>query len=111
VLVQLAASPRLDFPQGTRIPITLEPGSTLVTLRVRAPVPGDTPFDVRVTSPDGGIELAQTRVTVRSTAVSGIGLVLSVGAGAFLLLWWFHHWHRARRERRAAARLAHPVAT
>ncbi len=111
VVVQLTASRRLEFPQGTRIPVTLDPGSTLVNLRVRAPVPGDTPFEVRVTSPDGNLELAQTRVTVRSTAVSGIGLILSVGAGGFLVAWWFRHWHRARRERRAAARLAHPVAT
>ena len=41
-----------------------------------------------------------SRYTVRSTAVSGAGLVLSVGAGVFLIVWWARHWHRTRRSAR-----------
>jgi hypothetical protein len=41
-------------------------------------------------------------VTVRSTAVSGIGYVLTIGAAGFLVAWWFRHWRRTRRERQAA---------
>jgi hypothetical protein len=56
------------------------------------------PVTIQVTSPDGGLLVTSSRVTVRSTAVSGIGYVLSVGAGLFLVIWWFRHWRRARRE-------------
>jgi hypothetical protein len=53
-----------------------------------------------VSSRDGGLLVATSRVTVRSTAVAGIGYVLTVGAAAFLVVWWASHWRRARRERR-----------
>ncbi|QXC59836.1 hypothetical protein KSP35_15825 [Aquihabitans sp. G128] len=42
--------------------------------------------------------LAESRYRVRSTAVSGVGLLLTVGAGGFLALWWGRHWVRTRRK-------------
>jgi hypothetical protein len=53
-----------------------------------------------VTSPDGRLELVRSEVTIRSTAFSGVGVALSVGAGLFLLLWWGRHWRTVRRARR-----------
>ena len=65
--------------------------------------------------PTAGSVIGQTRVTVRSTAFSGVGVVLSVGAGTFLALWWGRHILTARRGRRrprhAAAEPTWPVLT
>ncbi|MDZ7734331.1 MAG: hypothetical protein U5R31_15765 [Acidimicrobiia bacterium] len=37
---------------------------------------------------------------MRSTAVSGLGLVLSGLAALFLAVWWIRHFRRGRRDRR-----------
>ncbi|MBI2709848.1 MAG: hypothetical protein HYX34_09150 [Actinobacteria bacterium] len=101
VVVTLEAGSRLEFPLGATVSERLEPGTQRFRIRVRARSPGTSPLLVRVTSPDGGIVLATTRYTVRSTAVSGLGAALSIGALLFLLLWWARHWRRSRRTRRA----------
>jgi hypothetical protein len=54
-------------------------------------------MDVRVTSPDGALLLDRSTFDVRSTAISGVGLVLSVGAGLFLAVWWARNWRKSRR--------------
>ena len=64
-----------------------------------------------MTSPDAQRSLATTRYTVRSTAVSGAGLVLSLGAGVFLITWWARHWHRTRRSAKLVAANGHPAGT
>ena len=48
-------------------------------------------------------------VTLRSTAVSGVGVVLSVGALAFLGLWWARN--RRGRRRRPSRSVATPMST
>lgn len=98
-------SERLAFPSnpdGT-MALTLTEEVTRVEVDVRARASGDTPLDVAVTSPDGRRTLSRARYRIRSTAVSGLGIVLSVGAGGFLLFWWAGNARRARRRRRAAA--------
>jgi hypothetical protein len=99
VVITLEASDRLTFPEDT-IEATLTDRRTVVDIRVQTRATGDTPLRVSVRSPDGRV-LAESRYTVRSTAVSGVGLVLTIGAAAFLALWWGRHWRRARRDRRA----------
>lgn len=91
-----------DAPDGT-MQVRLEPDTTRVELRVEARSSGDAPLDIRVTSPDGRLEVAETRVAVRTTAVSGVGVVLMVGALAFLVLWWTRTIIRERRARRTPA--------
>ena len=83
--------------------LTLAAENTPVEVRVRARTPGAFPLDVEVRSCDGRLELGASRVTVRATAPSGLGLVLSGGAGAFLLVWWARHWRTVRRRRRLVA--------
>jgi hypothetical protein len=83
--------------------MTLSAENTPVEVRVRARTPGAFPLDVAVRSCDGRLELGQAEVTVRATAPSGLGLVLSGGAGAFLLVWWARHWRTVRRRRRLVA--------
>lgn len=99
VVVHLDSS-RLEFPGGESLPLTLGAGSTRTDLAVRTLASGAFPLEVVARSPDGTIELASTRYTIRSTAVSGVGVVLSAGAGLFLVAWWASHWHRTRRSRK-----------
>jgi len=74
---------------------------------VESKASGAFPVDVAVQSPDGSLVVGTARYTVRSTAISGVGLLLSIGAGAFLLLWWARHWRGIRRARRLVS-AAHP---
>jgi hypothetical protein len=103
LLIEPDGGPRVEFPgQAERGPITVGPGLRQIKLKVSTRSPGVVPVTVRVMSPDQGLLIATSKVTVRSTAVSGIGYVLTIGAAGFLIAWWFRHWRRARRERQAA---------
>jgi hypothetical protein len=103
-------SQKLEFPEGETIRLVLDEPATRVDIPVQARASGAFPLEVDVMTPDGERSLAMTRYTVRSTAVSGAGLVLSVGAGAFLVVWWARHWHRTRRSARLVATSSHPTA-
>lgn len=94
---------KLEFPDGSVQEVDLQPGTNRVEVRVRARASGAFPVDVAVTSPDGVIDVGETRVQVRSTAVSGLGLVLAVAAGAFLALWWARNLRSGRRRERLVA--------
>lgn len=96
-------SQKLEFPEGDTIDRVLTEESTRIDIRVRALASGAFPLEVDVTSPDGERSLAVTLYTVRSTAVSGAGLVLSIGAGVFLIAWWASHWRRTRRSAKLVA--------
>jgi hypothetical protein len=95
----------LDHPDGI-VPVTLVNPSTRVELRVRARASGDSPLDVVVATPDLRIDLGHTRITIRSTAFSGVGIILSVGALLFLVLWWARHIITDRRSKRRPPRHA-----
>jgi hypothetical protein len=96
------ASDRLEFPTNPdgALALTLTEEITRVKIGVRARASGDTPLDITITSPDGRLTLSRARYRIRSTAVSGLGVVLSVGAGGFLLFWWAGNARRTRRRRR-----------
>ncbi len=104
----LVTSPKLDFPDGPAQVVTLDDVNTTVTFKVKARASGTFPLDVQVTSPDGTLPIATERLTVRSTAVSGVGVVLSIGAGLFLAGWWIHHVRSERRLKRRKTRPRHP---
>lgn len=106
VMVHLR-SPKLEFPNGTIIPVTLTGPTTRLDVTVRARASGRFPLEVIVTSPDGALTLATVDYRVQSTAVSGVGLVLSIGAAIFLLVWWARHWRRTRRSAKLVA-ASHP---
>lgn len=100
-------SERLEFGSGDDrrvgrhsydLELTSENTPLVVPVRVRSP--GSFPLFVTITSPDGRLQVARSQVTIRSTAFSGVGVALSVGAGLFLLLWWGRHWRTVRRARR-----------
>jgi hypothetical protein len=99
VVVQVD-SDKLVFPAGSARRIDLSPHrSTTERFRVRARSTGAFPLRVSVGSPDGKLVLRPTRLTVRSTAASGVGVVLSAAAGLVLLTWWARQLMRGRRAR------------
>lgn len=104
VRLELEAS-RLEFPDegDDAVDVRLDEEVTRVDLEVRALGSGDSRLDLRLATPDGRIELARSRVTVRTTAVSGVGVALSVAAAVFLVVWWTRTIVRERRARRVAA--------
>lgn len=92
-------SDKLEFPDGDNLDVTLQPGPNRIEVAVEVRASGGFPVEVALRTADDAIELGQTRFTVRSTAISGVGLALSVLAGGFLAGWWALHFRSARRSR------------
>ena len=94
------SSPKLEFPEGTVVELALAPSNTTRTdIAVTTRASGAFPLDVEISSSGGGLPVTGSRIDVRSTAISGFGLLLSVGAGLFLLVWWARHFRHTRRAR------------
>jgi hypothetical protein len=93
------SSDTLEFPQGDSAVLELNRRNTTTRVTVRAQSSGSFPLRVRLETPDGNLVLAESRFTVRSTAISGVGTALSIGALLFLLVWWGNHL-RGRRSRK-----------
>lgn len=95
-------SDTLEFPDGAAQNLDLVRENTTSQFTVRAQSSGSFPLRVRLETPEG-LLLAESRFTVRSTAISGVGTALSAGAGLFLLVWWGNHFRVRRSRRRSAA--------
>ncbi|MGH9056170.1 MAG: DUF6049 family protein [Acidimicrobiales bacterium] len=80
--------------------LTLVNQNTTLKVPVETRSSGVFPLDVSLTTPDASIVLARDRDTVRSTAVSGVGIVLIVLAAASLAIWWVRDLRHGRRARR-----------
>ena len=93
-------SDKLRFPGGRTEALELRRANTVERIHVEALTSGTFPVKVELESPDGTLRFAQAKLTVRSTATSGVGLVLSAGAALFLAVWWGRHLRRGRRARR-----------
>lgn len=76
----------------------LHKGANLLDLLVEARSSGTFPLHITVLSPQGGLVIQQTTFTIQSTALSGVGVILSVGAALFLMIWWGRHAWRSRRH-------------
>lgn len=92
-------SDKLEFPDGNTLELTLAPGTNRQEVAVRTRATGSFPVELDLRSADGRTEVATGRLSVRSTAFSGFGLVLSLLAGGFLAVWWARHFRSARRSR------------
>lgn len=110
-LVVTVRSDKLEFPggharDGSRLPnevsrkLDLLRSNETARFTVLTRASGAFPIQITLESPDGSLVVSKTRLTVRSTAVSGLGLVLSAAAGLFLLAWWGGHALNGRRARR-----------
>lgn len=71
---------------------------------VRARSSGDLPLHVTFTTPQGDLVLASRTLTVRSTATSVVGIVLTVAALVILFAWWARTWFTGTRRKRGLAR-------
>lgn len=102
VWVRLVADRRLVFPQGNVLPLTLSRGATTpFRVAVRAQGTGRFPIKLQILAPVpacGSCTLAETQVIIRSTAYNRVALVLTIGAGLFLLGWWGRRFLPRRRS-------------
>jgi hypothetical protein len=99
VVVQLT-SDKLQFPDGSiTAPLVLQRRNTTIRFTVQARTSGTFPLEVTLRSPDGKVVLSTGRFTIRSRAASGVGVIISVSALCFLVLWWGRHVIQARRTR------------
>ncbi|HEX3563794.1 MAG TPA: DUF6049 family protein [Acidimicrobiales bacterium] len=97
-------SDRLTFPGGTSRyseSVLLNKSTNNRYVPVQARASGEFKVTVTLTSPTGGLVLTRGAVTVRSTATSVVGIILSLGAVAVLLAWWIRTTVRRRGQRRA----------
>jgi hypothetical protein len=97
VLLVIERTDKLRFTVPEMPPLTRR--ATIVPLGVEARTSGAFPLKVSIESPAEGMTISQTHFTVRSTAASGVGIVLSAGAGLFLLVWWVRNLRHGRRAR------------
>ncbi|HXA74515.1 MAG TPA: DUF6049 family protein [Acidimicrobiales bacterium] len=99
-VVVTLASDKFTFPNGNTRHLTLDRPTTSVRVTAQARTSGDRlPIDVTLHTPNGQLLLAHTVLTVHSTAISFVGVALTILAGAVLLLWWARTWLKARRKR------------
>lgn len=97
-------SDRLSFPDGERLPVTVGANDVLrIDVSVEALATGSVPVFVELWTPDDAIRLDTRRLNVRSTAISGVGLVLSLGALLVLVVWWVRNWRRTHGAKGADA--------
>lgn len=92
-------SPRLEFPDGARRTLRLRPGSNRIDVNVGVRTSGEFPVTVEISTPDDVVVIAKSELRLRSTTFSGVGVGLSIGAIAVLLIWWLRTARRTRRLR------------
>ncbi len=103
-VVVTLASDKFTFPNGNTRRLTLDRPTTSVRVTAQARTSGDRlPIDVTLHTSNGQLLLAHTVLTVHSTAISFVGVALTVLAGAVLLLWWARTWLKSRRRRLRAS--------
>lgn len=91
-------SDKLSVDQNNLV-IELPPGSSTIDIDIETRSVGESPLEMLLLSPDEQHELARTTIQVRSTAIPGLGMLLSATALVFLLIWWGRSIIRTRRER------------
>ena len=106
-----------SFPAGTctaynpgseECDLYLVHASTTFEIPVTVRTPGAFQLSLEIETP-GGSFVAAGSDTIRSTAVSGVGLLLMVGAALFLVVWWVRNARHGRRSRRLVPRPAETV--
>jgi len=99
-VVVTLASDKFTFPDGNTRVLLLDRPTTSVRVTAQARTSGDRlPIDVSLRTPDGQLLITRQVLTVHSTAISFVGVALTVFAGAVLAVWWIRTWRRSRRNR------------
>lgn len=86
-----------DRGRETLSGVVLQPGTLTRTVPVKARASAAFGLNASIRAP-GGTEIVRSRFTIISTVFSGVGIVLSIGAGLFLAVWWARHWRSSRRK-------------
>jgi hypothetical protein len=84
--------------------LTLSRSTTTLQVPVVVRTSGAFPLALELSTPSGSEEIAAGTDTVRSTAISDVGLVLLVSAALFLAVWWARNARHGRRARRLVPR-------
>ncbi|HEX4862881.1 MAG TPA: hypothetical protein VFV02_02340, partial [Acidimicrobiales bacterium] len=87
-------------PTSETCELTLAGQNTTIKVPVETRSSGVFPLDVSLYSSGGARLLALNRDTVRSTAVSNVGVILIVLAVASLAIWWARDLRHGRRARK-----------
>jgi hypothetical protein len=96
-------SDRLLFANGesrVSMPAPLLHATNNFYVNVQARTSGEFKVQITYQAPSGGLVMTGGQLTVRSDAVSVVGVVLSAGAVAVLAVWWIRTGIRRRRQRR-----------
>ncbi len=98
-------SDKLEFPEGPERTLVIPAGEVAdQAIAVKVRTSGSFPVTVEVDTADGSMPLAVSRITIRSTVLSGLGILLTALAVGLLGVWWFVDHRRRRRRREAEAR-------
>ena len=116
--ITIAKSPSMDYPVDGTLTLTSDRllfanGQSKVTMpapllhatnnfyvNVQARTSGEFKLQITYQAPAGGLVMTGGLVTVRSDAVSVVGVALSAGAVLVLAVWWVRTGIRRRRQRR-----------
>ena len=97
----ILTSDELLFSNGTRRlsrPATLTTSTNNFYINVEARTSGESKLEITFRSPTGGVVITSGVISVRSTATSVVGVVLSLGAVVVLLAWWVRTGIRRRKR-------------
>ncbi len=89
--------------------ITLQPRTNVIYVNVQARASGLFKVGIVLRDPVTHVVLSSGQVSVRSTATSVVGIVLSLGAVAVLVVWWIRTSRKRRRARRIEGHVESPV--
>jgi hypothetical protein len=92
------ASPDLGFQSGHTWLVKISPQTNIVTVHLTARTSGDFPLELTLATRTGFI-IQRGDMTIRSTAISGVAVALSIGAAAFLVVWWMRSILTKRRKK------------
>lgn len=87
VLLRFRSDKLVVTEQGTVI--TLQPDTNSINVEVESRSLGESPLEVSLYTPDGRHLLSTSRYRVRSTAVPGVGLAITIAGLIGLGIWWF----------------------
>ena len=96
-------SDRLTYPggHGANIAVTLSTPTTPLRIPVINKLGGSLTLQLKLTTPNGEVVLAQAPVQVRVASTSVVGYLLSAGSLLVLAWWWLRTYRRKSRGRHA----------
>lgn len=81
-------SPRIKVIGGRDRAVVLTPGTNRIEIPINVRTSGEFTVAIDIRSSDDQVAVTDTRIRIRSSVFSGVGVVLLIGAGLFLLVWW-----------------------